>query len=230
MCLILVAWRTDAKNSFVVAANRDEIHARASAAAAFWNDDRQVLAGRDLEAGGTWLGITRSGRFAAVTNVRGGQDPNARESRGLLTKQFLQSTVAPRDYVEAIAARGAVHSGYNLLVADADELWWHSNRNGAPRRLEAGVYGLGNESLDSGDVAAAKRRFSEALSPAPATEALHTALAPSRIVNGAYGTRCSSTLVATAGRLRFSERSFDALGAELATVHFDFTLAVGGVG
>ena len=228
MCLILIAWRTDAEYPFVVAANRDEIHARASAAAAFWNDDRRILGGRDLEAGGTWLGVTRSGRFAAVTNVRGGQDPNARESRGQLTKRFLEEDVSPREYVERLAARGAVHSGFNLLVADAEELWWHSNRNGAPRRLEPGIYGLGNESLDSDDVTAAKRRFAEARAPAAATEALHCALAPSRIVNGIYGTRSASTLVATAGRLRFSERSFDAQGAELATVHFDLAQSAPG--
>ena len=229
MCLILVAWRRDARFPLVVAANRDEFHARRSAAAAFWRDDAQVLAGRDLEGMGTWLGVTRGGRFAAVTNYRGGRDPNALESRGLLTTRFLQDGAAPRDYMGELAARGASYSGFNLLAADGDELWWYSNRDGAPRRLESGIYGLGNDLLDSADVEPAKQRLAESLAPAPAIEPLFAALAPARIVNGPYGTRCSTAVVAgTDGRWRFAERAFDAAGLELATVHFDFAAVATG--
>jgi uncharacterized protein with NRDE domain len=225
MCLILVAWRCDEKFPLVVAANRDEFHARPSAAAAFWHGGGGILAGRDLEAGGTWLGVTRSGRFAAVTNARGGRDPNARESRGLLTRSFLEGEQAPQAHVAGVAARGADYSGFNLLAADGDELWWYSNRDGEPRRLDPGVYGLANELLDSADVAPAKARFAAALVPAPATEALFAVLAHSRIASGPYGTRCSSTLIAADdGRWRFAERSFDAEGRELTTVHFAFAV------
>lgn len=223
MCLILVAWRCDAQFPLVVAANRDEFHARPSTAAAFWRDDARVLAGRDLESMGTWLGVSRDGRFAAVTNFRGGRDPNALESRGLLAKRFLQDGVAPRDYMTGLAARGASYSGFNLLAADGGELWWYSNRDGVPRRLGPGIHGLGNELLDSADVAPAKQRLAESLAPSPAVEPLLAALAPARIVNGPYGTRCSTAIVAGSnGRWRFAERSFDAAGQELATVHFEF--------
>lgn len=223
MCLILVAWRYDVRFPLVVAANRDEFHARPSAAAAFWRDDAQVLAGRDLEGLGTWLGVTRGGRFAAVTNYRGGRDPDALESRGLLTTRFLQDGATPRDYVAGLVARSAAYSGFNLLATDGGELWWISNRDGAPRCLEPGIYGLGNDLLDSADVEQAKQRLARALTPAPAIESLFAALAPARIVNGPYGTRCSTAIVAGPnGRWRFAERSFDAQGGELTTAHFDF--------
>ena len=229
MCLILVAWRCDARHPLVVAANRDEYHARPSAAAAFWSDDAQVLAGRDLEGLGTWLGVTRSGRFAAVTNYRGGRDPKALESRGLLTTRFLQNGEAACDYNAAVAAKGAAYSGFNLLTADGDELWWHSNRDGAPRRLQPGLYGLGNDLLDSADASEAKLRLAQTLAPSPAIDSLFAALAPARIVNGPYGTRCSTAIVAgPQGRWRFAERSFGAEGQELATVQFEFAARAAG--
>lgn len=229
MCLILVAWRCHDRFPLVVAANRDEIHARPSTAAAFWSDNPQVLAGRDLEGMGTWLGVTRSGRFAAVTNYRGGREPNALESRGLLTRRFLENGAAPQAYVEGVAARGASYSGFNLFAADGDALWWYSNRGNGARRLEPGIYGLGNELLDSSDVTQAKARFEEALAPAPAVESLFAALAPARIVNGAYGTRCSTAILGSRDcRWRFAERAFDAQGRELATVHYDFAAGAAG--
>jgi uncharacterized protein with NRDE domain len=224
MCLILVAWRCHDEYPLVVAANRDEFHARPSTPAAFWRDNAQVLGGRDLEGMGTWLGVTRNGRFAAVTNYRGAHDPKALESRGLLTKRFLEDGAAPQDYVAGIAARGTAYSGFNLLAADGQELWWYSNRGGEARPLAPGIYGLGNELLDSDDVARAKERLVATLTPSPAIESLFVALAASRIVNGPYGTRCSTAILAAKqGRWRFAERSFDAEGRELATVHFEFS-------
>lgn len=226
MCLILVAWRSAAAHPLIVAANRDEFHARPSAAAGFWRDQPAILAGRDLQAAGTWLGVTRSGRFAAVTNVRGALDPNARASRGELTRRFLEGAMPPRAYVESVAARGAEFSGFNLLAADGAELWWVSNRNGGARCLAPGLYGLANELLDSPDVGEAKARFAQALVDPPAVETLFAALAPSRIVSGPYGTRCSSVVLASReGGWRFAERAFDAQGGELATAHFAFSAA-----
>ena len=223
MCLILVAWRHDAGFPLVVAANRDEYHARPSAGAAFWSDAPHLLAGRDLQAQGTWLGVTRGGRFAAVTNYRGAHDPGAPESRGQLARRFLEGAMPSGQYAAEVAARGAAYSGFNLLAADARELWWCSNRGNGARRLEPGIYGLANELLDSADVVDAKARFAGAIDPAPATETLFGALAPSRIVNGPYGTRCSTVIVASGNRRwRFAERAFDADGRERATVHFDF--------
>jgi uncharacterized protein with NRDE domain len=150
MCLILVAWRVHPDYPLVVAANRDEFFARSTAPVAFWKDAPQVLAGRDLEAGGTWMGVTRNGRFAALTNFRDpAQNRKGVPSRGGLVADFLTGDEAPQDYLERIASLGKQCNGYNLLVSDGTELWWSSNIGGAARRLEPGVYGVSNHLLDT---------------------------------------------------------------------------------
>ncbi|HSA89694.1 MAG TPA: NRDE family protein [Burkholderiales bacterium] len=219
MCLILLAWRARPDYPLIVAANRDEFHARAAAPAAFWDDRPEILAGRDLEARGTWMGVSRSGRFAAVTNYRGAREPRAAESRGALVSRFLTDTRDPGSYVRALKSES--YSGFNLLACDGEELWWVSNRDGAPRRLDPGIYGLGNALLDSADVEPAKLAFSEAIEPAPAVETLFEALARRRIVNSQYGTRCSTVLLKDE-RTRYAERVFAADGAEGETRHYGF--------
>lgn len=221
MCLIVLAWRVHRSFPLVVAANRDEFHARAAAAAQFWSDQPGILAGRDLEARGTWMGVSRAGRFAAVTNYRGAQEPRAVESRGALVSRFLQQSSSPADFLGTI--RGDQYSGFNLLAADGGELWWTSNRDSVPRRLEPGIYGLGNLLLDSPEVEPAKERLRGALDPGPAVEALFGVLAPARIVNPQYGTRCSTVMLrASEGGIRYAERSFDADGGEGETRQFEF--------
>jgi uncharacterized protein with NRDE domain len=206
-----------------VAANRDEFHGRAASAAGFWQDKPAILAGRDLEAMGTWMGVSRSGRFAAVTNYRGAHEPRAAESRGALVTRFLAGTDRPSKYVAQL--KETLYSGFSLLVADDEELWTESNRDGAPKRLEPGIYGLGNLLLDSPDVDPHKQRFAPALDPAPAIEALFSVLAPARIVNPTYGTRCSTVLLKSAdGRVRYAERGFDSSGADGETVHHEFII------
>jgi uncharacterized protein with NRDE domain len=202
-----------------VAANRDEFHGRPAAAAAFWSDRPGILAGRDLQALGTWMGVSRGGRFAAVTNYRGAHEPSAAESRGALVARFLENAVAPAAYVRAIEANA--YSGFNLLAADGKELWWVSNRAGAPRQLEPGVYGLANLLLDSPDLEAGKARFCDAIQPAPAVEPLFALLAEARIVNPQYGTRCS-TIYLQSSRTRYAERTFSPDGGEQETVQFEF--------
>lgn len=221
MCLILVAWRVDPEYPLVVAANRDEFHARASAPAAFWDDSPSVLAGRDLEAGGTWMGISRAGKFSAVTNYRGAREPRAAQSRGALVSRFLQNGEPPAHYVQAVRAQADAYSGFNLLATDYDELWWLSNRDGRPRKLKPGLYGLGNTLLDAPEVDEAKARFAGAISSAVAVEALFEVLGASRIVHPLYGTRCSTVLRKGAGALRYAERSFNAEGAEGQSVQFE---------
>ena len=216
MCLILVAWKTSEDHPLVVAANRDEFHARPAASAAFWDDRPGILAGRDLEARGTWMGISRSGRFAAVTNFRGAREPRAAESRGSLVSGFLDGTRTPAGFVESLVEKGASYSGFNLLVTDGAELWWVSNRDGTPRRLEPGVYGLANALLDSADVEPRKRRFRDALSCGPSVEPLFSVLAEARLLDPVYGTRCSTVHF---GR-RYSERSFAPDGTEQETLHY----------
>lgn len=224
MCLILVGWRARADHPLVVAANRDEFHARPAAPAAFWDEQPQVLAGRDLQARGTWMGVSRSGRFAAVTNYRGGREPAAERSRGALVSGFLTGSLSAESYVARLGETQGTYSGYNLLAFDGRELWWTSNRDGAPRRLEPGIYGLGNLLLDSPDVAPAKARFESLLATAVAAEPLFGLLAAAKIVDATYGTRCSTLLRLGADRrLRYSERSFAPGGDDTGTLGFEFS-------
>ena len=120
MCLILLAWQVLGRHALVVAANRDEFHARPSAPAAFWEDQPAILAGRDLEARGTWMGISRGGRFAAVTNYRGAREPSAKHSRGALVTAFLSGDDKPGEYIKGLEKNS--YSGFNLLVADDGDL------------------------------------------------------------------------------------------------------------
>lgn len=226
MCLIVLAWRAHPEYPLIVAANRDEFHARPAAGAAFWADRPRILAGRDLQAMGTWMGVSRGGKFGAVTNYRGAREPSAAESRGDLVARYLDNGQTPAAYVAEVAGRASAYSGFNLLAADGGELWWCSNRDAAPRRLEPGIYGLGNLLLDSEDVAGSKARFAREIASPVAVETLFQALAPARIVAPEYGTRCSTVLLAGRdGRLRYAERAFDAAGAEGETLRFEFRLA-----
>lgn len=179
MCLILVAWRVHADYPLVVAANRDEFFARPTAPAAFWKEAPQVLAGRDLDAGGTWMGVTRCGRFAALTNFRDpSQNRKGVPSRGGLVAGFLAGNEAPQDYLERIAPLGRQCNGYNLLVGDGSELWWSSNMGGAVRQLGPGVYGISNHLLDTPwpKVGAGKTALATALDRLPDDEALFALL------------------------------------------------------
>ena len=220
MCLILVAWQQHPSFPLVVAANRDEFHARPAAPAAFWPDHPGILAGRDLQAGGTWLGVTRDGKFASVTNYKGGHDPNAAESRGALVTNFLLNSLNPGSYFSETSKKKNNYSGFNLLAADREELWWMSNRDGGSRRLDPGFYALGNLLLDTPEVMEVKARFENT---AVAIEPLFTFLSAAKIVNGSYGTRCSTVLLADAGgRMQFAERPFDADGNAGVTVRYEF--------
>jgi uncharacterized protein with NRDE domain len=218
MCLILVGWKTGKDNPLVVAANRDEFHARPAAPAAFWEDRPGILAGRDLEARGTWMGVSRNGKFAAVTNYRGAREARAAESRGALVTRFLENGHTPAQYIAEVGENANAYSGFNLLVSDANELWWISNRGGEPQRLEAGIYGLGNALLDAPEVEPRKRRFADALQPGPAVEPLFSVLNEARIVDPAYGTRCSTVFFAN----RYAERSFSPDGEAQDTLHYQF--------
>ena len=179
MCLILVAWRVHSAYPLVVAANRDEFFARPTEPAAFWKKSPQVLAGRDGEAGGTWMGITRFGRFAALTNFRDpAQNRSGAPSRGALVADFLTGTEAPQVCLERIAMRGSDYNGYNLLAGDGETLWWSSNMGGEPRQLEPGIYGVSNHLLDTPwpKVGAGKTALAQALERLPDDRALFSLL------------------------------------------------------
>ncbi len=228
MCLILMAWRVHAEFPLIVAANRDEYHARPAEGAGFWLDRPLILGGRDLEAAGTWMGVARNGKFSAVTNYRGGKDPRAVESRGHLVTRFLENGATPAAYIGELAAGGSSYSGFNLLASDDRELWWVSNRGGEPQRLEPGVYGLGNDLLDSDEpvVREGKQRLAQSLANGVSIESLLALLLPARVLAPVYGTRCSTALMKGAeGRIAYAERAFTADGVEVETLRYEFSVA-----
>ena len=182
MCLIVVGWRVHPDYPLVVAANRDEFYARPSATLARWPEAPGIIGGRDLEAGGTWLGITDRGRFAAVTNVREPGMTKGERSRGALTRDFLISELSAGDYAAQIDS--GVYSGFNLLLGDGESLVYCSNRDGRSRRLAPGIYGLSNHLLDSPwpKLLAARERFAAALPGLPDETAFFELLADQTIV------------------------------------------------
>lgn len=153
MCLILFAHNAESRLPLVVAANRDEFYTRPTRQADFWPASKAnpaVLAGKDLQAGGTWLGITTSGRFAAVTNIRDPSQPERKtRSRGELTLNFLQGNLSPAEYSKQVQSRFEQYAGFNLLIADRDSIFYLNNHHGVAERLKPGVYGLSNGLLDA---------------------------------------------------------------------------------
>lgn len=151
MCLIIFAYKVHPKYPLIITANRDEFYERPTAKAHWWESHPSLLAGKDLKGGGTWLGVSKSGRFAALTNYRGLQHvrPDA-PTRGALVTDFLVDENEPSamEYLEGIENDEA-YNGYNLLLYENDTLVWHSNVSGESRKLEAGVYGVSNALLDT---------------------------------------------------------------------------------
>ena len=150
MCLILFAHRMDPDFPLVVAANRDEFFDRPSAAAHFWaGPESFTLAGRDLQAGGSWIGVTRQGRFAGVTNIRSAKQTNQQvRSRGELVRNFLNGTSTPIQYCESIQPHFQNFADFNLLVGDGDSLCYANNSQNIVSVLEPGIFGLSNDLLD----------------------------------------------------------------------------------
>jgi uncharacterized protein with NRDE domain len=153
MCVIFFAYGRHPEYPLILLANRDEFYERPTAAAGFWEDFPEIYAGRDLVHGGTWLGITRSGRFAAVTNFRDPKAPAGKFSRGDLVGDFLKNDEPVEDYLAKIQARAAEFSGFNLLVgeinAEKQSLGYFSNRADKIKILAPGIYGLSNHLLDT---------------------------------------------------------------------------------
>ncbi|HEX4779514.1 MAG TPA: NRDE family protein [Usitatibacter sp.] len=235
MCLILIAWRVRADLPLVVAANRDEWRERPTEPAHWWSEHPDLLAGRDLRAGGTWMGVTRGGRFAAVTNFR---DPtekrSAARSRGTLVTDYLTGRAAPGDYLAGLAAHAGEYNAFNLIVGDGQSLWGYGSRDGPPREIEPGIHGLSNHVLDEPwpKVVRGRAAMREALEhrdpvpplfdflsdarPAPDPELPGTGvsvdwerrLSSALIIGADYGTRASTVVAMSAsGALRFEERT-----------------------
>ncbi len=149
MCLILFACNAHPDYRLILAANRDEFYDRPSTPADFWTSHPQVLAGKDLKEKGTWLGVTREGKFAAITNYR---DPASWKadapSRGKLVSRYLTGSAGPEKYLRNVSKKANVYNGFNLLLGDGADLFVYSNR-GDVRKLSSGIYGLSNELLDT---------------------------------------------------------------------------------
>lgn len=153
MCLIFIAYRMLPQCPLLLIANRDEFYQRPTATAGFWPQAPQVLGGLDLEGGGSWFGVTRSGRLAAITNYRNLAEVSGvgadKRSRGLLVSDFLTGSAAPAEYLGELALQPENYRGFNLLIGDIDGLHYYSNRGAEPRRLAPGIYGLSNHLLDT---------------------------------------------------------------------------------
>ena len=151
MCLIVFAWKQSADTPLLLAANRDEFYARPALAAAWWEEAPHVYAGKDLEAGGTWMGINKQGRFAALTNIRNGEAKKiGAPSRGKIVADFLCDNISPSSYLQTLTAEAKDYAGFNLILGDANDIYWFSNAEQlTAQRLQPGVYGLSNASLDT---------------------------------------------------------------------------------
>ena len=244
MCLVLLAWEKHPRHRLIVAANRDEFYARPTAPAGWWQDSPRVLAGRDLREGGTWMGVTRDGRFAAVTNVR---EPQAYRvgapSRGHLVGNFLLSRAPSLGYAAGLMPIAPMFNGFNLLLFDGVTLAWFSNRGTGARTLPPGVYGLSNALLDTpwpkvvlgkddlrraldGPEDEMEERLFASLArrdPAPEAELPRTgvgdererALSSAFIATPEYGTRSSTVLlVGRDGEVSLTERTTSLPAAE----------------
>jgi uncharacterized protein with NRDE domain len=249
VCLISFAWDAHPDYRFVLAANRDESHQRPSQDMHWWPGGQDILAGRDLQAGGTWLAMSRSGRFATVTNYREGQRKRAGlESRGELVTAFVAGDELPADFVAGID--GERYAGFNLLAADESGLWYVSNRGDGPLQLGAGVYGLSNASLDTpwAKLVRTREKLAEMLESGSIDETrlmrlladrtmaaaadvdqgdlpfeLARAITAPFIVSEDYGTRCTTILTWNrGGDVSITERRFDAGGRQSGESRFSF--------
>ncbi|SHK04312.1 NRDE family protein [Rhodothermus profundi] len=254
MCLVLWAYRQHPRYWLVLAANRDEFYERPTAPAHWWTEAPHVLAGQDLEAGGAWLGISRRGRLALVTNYR---EPDrraaGRRSRGWLTRDFLLGDEPPASYLQHVLAGSTAYNGFNLLVGDAETLVYGSNRREGIDVLAPGLYGLSNHLLGTRwpKVTRGLERFRRILQTDPVDPEALLALLADRtpapdealpetglgyawerrlsaifVATPLYGTRSSTVLLwSWEGTLTFVERTFGPGGRPLETRYYQTEIA-----
>ena len=249
MCLVVFAWQSHPQYRLILAGNRDESHRRPTQDAHWWPDDESILAGRDLQAGGTWLAVSKSGRFAAVTNFREGQTGKTRrKSRGALVTDFVAGSLSPEAYESSIADR--LYAGFSLLISDGEAMSYLSNRDELEARLDSGIYGLSNASLDTpwSKVERAKASLESLIDNGGVNETelmriladqtpadvddidagdlpfeIARALTAPFIVAPDYGTRSSSTVLwGKDGVIDFCERRFDSSGKTTGESRFRF--------
>jgi len=254
MCLIIFAYDVHPSYKLVLAANRDEFYDRPSASADFWKDYPDLLAGRDLKGKGTWLGVTRQGKFAAITNYR---DPASfmfdAKSRGKLVKDFLGSKNNAEEFIKKISRQDAKYNGYNLILQDSGGFYYYSNRGGEKQKITAGIHGLSNHLLNTPwpKVVRGKKLMKEALKSKRAAmeEALFALLSDRRfpppeklpstgvdkewekvlspifIKSPHYGTRSSTVLlIGKNRRVTFIEKNYDGGDEPWLVNRFNFIL------
>lgn len=245
MCLILFAAGAHPRYPLIVAANRDEAYHRPTATAAFWTDHPRVYGGRDLEQGGTWLGVAQNGRFAAITNYRlGHRRADSARSRGELTRDYLVGADDAGSYLKSISERAHEYNGFSLIAGDLDRLYFFSNYDPGVQAIAPGVHGLSNHLLDEPwpkvkqgtavlgallgateeeitrrlfDVLADRTRAPDELLPATGIGMERERdLSPAFIAGETYGTRASTVLLIEAGGAAlFSERTYGPGGVPL---------------
>lgn len=237
MCLILFSYKSHDKYKLILAANRDEFYARRTLPMQWWKNNEEILAGIDDEKHGTWMGINKNGRFAALTNYRKMPITQSFESsRGSLVSEFLSSDTSNEEYMKELEAGASSYDGYNLLFGDVDKLSYFSNKGDESSDLNPGVYGLSNHLLDTPwpKVKAGKERLKKIISQGSIEldslfDMLHNrdiaadsdlpdtgiGLDFERILSSAfiespeYGTRCSTVLLIDhENNVTFEERSY----------------------
>lgn len=237
MCLILFAYKSHPHYDLIVAANRDEFYKRPTKAAHFWEDRKEILAGRDLEQMGTWMGVTKSGRFSALTNFRDLTiATEGKRSRGELVSGALEYEGNLQEYMSALTNKNSLYPGYNLLAGDRDDLYYYSNMNQELQKLEPGIYGVSNHLLNTNwpKVIRGKEGLSEIISKneekmveelfqllknteqapdqfLPATGVsleLERMLSPLFIESADYGTRSSTVLLRSNDEIHYIERVY----------------------
>jgi len=255
MCLILFSYNSHPHFPFILAANRDEFYERPTAGVRFWEDHPDVLAGRDLKYEGSWMGITKSGRFAALTNYRNGdQLRQTALSRGLLVREFLTGRATPEEFLKCARRDKDQYNGFNLLVGDLSNLMYYSNVTDKSRVLKPGVYGLSNHLLDTPwpKVERSREKFMEAVrgpeesitdlllkilfdrTPSEDGELPDTGfgkewekiLSSPFITSPTYGTRSSTVLlVGKDGHVSLTEWSFTGPDNPGSSVNYEFRIA-----
>ena len=254
MCLLLIANKIHPDYKLIVAANRDEFYSRPTTPAEFWKDHPGLLAGKDLEAGGTWLGITKSGRFSAITNFRDFHNPikeNA-PSRGKLTTDFLLGDQDRPTYTKSLQENSADYNGFNLIYGIKDDLCYYSNQTNLEIKLEKGIYGISNAMLDTPwyKVKKSKKRFAEIIKEEKSLiESLfglmndketaddkslpdtgigkesEKALSSIFIKTEKYGTRCTTVLLIDKNdKVNFIEMTYHPEGDNYSGVKYDFVI------
>lgn len=251
MCLILLSYQQHRDYPLIVLGNRDEFFSRATETAHYWPEHPHVFAGRDGEAGGTWMGITQKGRFAAVTNYREPAQHKGKAllSRGELTTKFLAGDQPPAQYLAHLQSRQSYYAGFNLLAGDTQQLFYYSNRSNHIQKLVPGLYGLSNSLLNSAwpKVIQGKQALAEQLKKPLDIQALLTILMDrnrpedeqlpdtgvgieterllsSRFISSSnYGTRCASVLlVKNNNSFEFIEQNFHADGTQAKCVTHNY--------